>query len=132
MIQKSIITKQFIRFGFVGLFNTIHYYAWYLVFLHLLSWPYIVAHVIAFILSMIGSFYLNTYFTYRTKPSLRKFLQFPLTYVVNITVATLALIIFVDIFQWNENVSPILAQLLTIPATFMVSKLILEQKQPSK
>ena len=127
MTKKNNI-KKFIRFGIVGVFNTLHYYGWYLLFLHVLELTYLASHITAFIISMIGSFYLNSYFTYRTKPTLKKFLQFPLTYVVNISVSTFALFLFVDTFGWDENFSPLLAQVLTIPATFFVSKLILEQK----
>ena len=130
-MSKKNSVKQFIRFGIVGVFNTLHYYGWYLLFLHVMGLTYLPSHLSAFFISMIASFYLNSYFTYRTKPTLKKFLQFPLTYVVNISVSTLALYLFVDTFGWDENLSPLLAQALTIPATFFVSKLILEQKPDS-
>jgi putative flippase GtrA len=123
--MKLILSEQFIRFVIVGVINTFNYYVLYLLFYHLLDLNYMPAHIIAFLTSMIGSFYLNSYFTYKVKPTLKKFLQFPLTYVVNITVTTLAIWFFVDVLGWSETLSPLLATILAIPFTFVVSKFIL-------
>src|SRR4051794_28683661 len=97
-----------IRFCIVGVINTGTYYALYLLFLHGFGWIFLVSHVTAFILSMIGSYFLNTYFTYKTKPSLKKFFQFPLTYVVNITITTSGVYLLVDKLGMDENISPLL------------------------
>ncbi|MGW0288329.1 GtrA family protein [Streptomyces sp. NPDC003236] len=69
------VTAQMARFALVGVVNTGTYYGCYLALLTAL--PYLAAHVIAFALSMTGSFLLNSYFTYRTRPTWRKFLLFP-------------------------------------------------------
>jgi len=127
-ILKNKMLKQFLRFGIVGVINTAHYYLWYFLFYLGLEWAYLVAHLSAFVISMIGSFYMNVYFTYKTRPTLKKFLQFPLTYVLNIGLSTLFLFIMVDAFKWSEVLSPFIAQCMTIPATFLVSKWIMEQK----
>ena len=58
----------------VGLVNTGVYYALYLALLNRL--PYLASHVVAFVLSMVGSFFLNSLFTYRVRPTWRKFLLF--------------------------------------------------------
>ena len=70
--MASSISKESLRFIFVGLVNTIHHYLWYLFFTEWLSVPYIISHWLAFVISMIGSFYMNTYFTYRTKTIMAK------------------------------------------------------------
>jgi putative flippase GtrA len=119
------IHKQLIRFVIVGFINTFHYYILYLLFMHLIKLHYLLSHLLAFVLSMIGSFLMNTYFTYHTKPTLKKFLQFPLTYLVNITVTTGSVYIFVDICGFDKHISPLLASLIAIPFTFLVSKKIL-------
>jgi putative flippase GtrA len=119
---------QFFRFIIIGFINTGHYYAFYLFFIHLVQLNYLPAHIFAFLISMIGSFFLNCYITYRTKPTIRKFLQFPLTYAVNITVSTVAIYLLVDLMNLNENISPLIAQGITIPITFLVSKKILAKE----
>lgn len=126
--MSRLLSGEVIRFIIVGVMNTANYYFLYLIFLHLLSLPYLIAHILAFLISMVGSFFLNSYFTYRTKPTWKKFMQFPLTYVVNITVTTTSIWLLVDVLGLNENISPLLASLIAIPFTFIISKKILKQK----
>ena len=124
----SLINKHqsFLRFVVVGFINTFNYYVLYLLFMYL-NMPYILGHSIAFLISMIGSFYLNCYFTYKTKPTLKKFLQFPMTYVVNYSVTTISLFILVDFLQLNQFIAPLIAAIIPIPFTFIMSKWILDK-----
>jgi putative flippase GtrA len=122
------LTGQFCRFVIVGFINTFNYYLLYLFFNNIVHFHYMAAHIVSFLISMVGSFYLNSYFTYKTKPTVKKLLQFPLTYVVNITVSSTAIYIFVVLMNLNENVSPLLASVLAIPFTFVISKMILTKE----
>lgn len=117
---------SFARFVIVGFINTFNYYLLYIILMSL-NVPYILSHSSAFIISMIGSFYLNCYFTYKTKPTFKKFFQFPMTYVVNYSVTTISLFLFIDILNMNEFVAPLLASIIPIPFTYMVSKWILHR-----
>lgn len=121
----GIINKEVIKFVIVGFINTFNYYILYLIFIFLFKY-YLAAHILAFLISMVGSFFMNSYFTYQTKPTLRKFLQFPLTYLVNITVSTSTLFILVDMLHFNKKVSPLMASVIAIPFTFIVSRKILK------
>src|SRR5699024_11471960 len=78
---------EFLRFVIVGVINTGTYYGLYLLGLYWLEWHYMMAHFFGFICSLIGSFFLNTYFTYKVRPTWKKFFRFPLTQVAN-TVST--------------------------------------------
>lgn len=124
--MKKFINGEVLRFIIVGFMNTGNYYLLYLLFLHIFSWNYMLSHILAFLISMVGSFFLNSYFTYKTKPTWKKFMQFPLTYVVNISVTTASIYILVDVLGLNETVSPLLASLIAIPFTFLISKKILK------
>jgi putative flippase GtrA len=117
--------NQFWRFVIVGVINTCNYYVLFLLLLNIVALHYMAAHIVAFVISMVGSFYLNSYFTYKTKPTFKKFLQFPLTYLVNMLVSSAAIYIFVVLFKINESISPLLASALAIPFTFIISKIIL-------
>ncbi|GAF17528.1 sugar translocase in surface polysaccharides biosynthesis [Bacillus sp. JCM 19046] len=94
--------NQFIRFAVVGGLNTGTFYLLYLLFHQLFMLQYLVSHIAAFLLSMIGSYFLNVFFTFGVKPSWKTFIQFPLTQVVNFTVSTVFVFIFVE---W-VNLSP--------------------------
>ena len=82
---------EIIKFVIVGGINTLDYYLVYLILLKLLHVHYMVSHIIGFIVSFIISYYLNCYFVYRVKPTLKKFLSFPLTQVVNMGMQSLFL-----------------------------------------
>jgi putative flippase GtrA len=83
------IDREGIRFVAVGVVNTADYYAIFLL-LDRVTW-YLLAHVVAFVGSSCGSFFLNCRFTYRVQPTWRKFFLFPLTVGVNFAVTTAAL-----------------------------------------
>lgn len=117
------VRGQLVRFALVGVVNTGSYYACYLV---LLTWlPYVAAHVVAFVLSMVGSFFLNSYFTYRTRPTWRKFLLFPLTNAANFTITTSGVYLLVDVLHFSRTYAPLVAAAAAIPITFVVSRTIM-------
>lgn len=117
------VTAQMARFALVGVVNTGTYYGCYLV---LLAWlPYIAAHVIAFALSMTGSFFLNCRFTYRTRPTWRKFLLFPLTNAANFVITTGGVYLLVDLAGFSSRYAPLAAAAAAIPITFVVSRTIM-------
>lgn len=94
---------EIIKFVIVGGINTLNYYIVYLLLLKLLGVNYLVSHITGFIVSFIISYYLNCYFVYRVKPTLKKFLSFPLTQVVNMGMQTLLLYIFVQWFHFLQR-----------------------------
>ncbi|WP_330244937.1 GtrA family protein [Streptomyces sp. NBC_00562] len=117
------VTAQMARFALVGVVNTGTYYGCYLALLTVL--PYLAAHVIAFALSMTGSFLLNSYFTYRTRPTWRKFLLFPLTNAANFVITTGGVWLLVDCAGFSSRYAPLVAALAAIPITFAVSRAIM-------
>jgi putative flippase GtrA len=118
-----VIPGRIVRFAMVGVLNTASYYCLYLFFGLFL--PYLAAHVIAFVLSMIGSFFLNCSFTFRTKPTWRKFFLFPLSNVTNFVVTSVDLYVLVQFFGMNQRIAPLLAASVAIPVTFLVAQLVL-------
>lgn len=123
-----MIAGQFLRFGLVGVVNTGTYYLSYLV---LLWWlPYLAAHVVAFALSTVGSYFLNVYITYRTRPAWRTFLLFPLTTVANFTITTGGVYVLVDLAGMNSKAAPLIAAAAAVPITFVVSRTIMVGRTP--
>ncbi|MER6052414.1 GtrA family protein [Streptomyces sp. BHT-5-2] len=114
---------QVVRFTAVGVVNTATFYACYLPLHRLL--PYFAAYTAGFVLSLVGSFFLNTYFTYRTRPTWRKFLLFPLTQVTNYAVQSAGLVALVSWLGMDSVAAPLAAALLALPVTFLVSRRIL-------
>lgn len=119
------VQVQMLRFALVGVVNTGTYYGLYLALLTLLRMPYVAAHVLAFALSMVGSFFLTSYFTYRTRPTWRKFLLFPLTNAANFAVTTSGVYLLVDVWHVGSRYAPLIAAAAAIPVTFVVSRTIM-------
>lgn len=126
------LNTEFTRFIAVGVINTMTYYAIYLLLHNAFSMPYLLAHFIGFIISLNVSFFLNSYVTYKVKPTLRKYLLFPLTQVVNMSVSTSLIFIFVEFLKIDSNIAPFAAVLFTIPITFLVSSKIMKHPARTK
>lgn len=126
------LNTEFTRFIAVGVINTMTYYSIYLVLHNLFSMPYLLAHIVGFLISLNVSFFLNCYVTYRIRPTLKKYLYFPLTQVVNMSVSTVLIFIFVEFLRLNSNIAPFAAVLFTVPITFIVSSKILKDKAVAK
>ncbi|GGJ01059.1 GtrA family protein [Streptomyces brasiliensis] len=119
--------RQLLTFALVGVINTATYYGFYLLFLNWL--PYLGAHILAFALSMTGSFFLNARFTYRIRPTWRKFLLFPLTNAANFLLTTAGVYAVVDVLHWGNRFAPLLASAAAIPVTFVVSRAVMLSRE---
>lgn len=112
-----------LRFAGVGVANTGSYYAAYLLLGRVL--PYLLAHLVATALSMIGSYLLNCRFTFHVRPSWRTFALFPLSNLANILITTIGLPIAVDVLGIDERIAPLPVQLTAIPVTYLVAHTIM-------
>ncbi|ANU14239.1 Putative sugar translocase in surface polysaccharides biosynthesis [Planococcus halocryophilus Or1] len=131
-MNLKALNTEFTRFIFVGVLNTLSYYSIYLVLHNLFNLPYLLAHIVGFLISLNISFFLNCYVTYRIKPTLKKYLYFPLTQVVNMSVSTILIFVFVEFLHLNSNIAPFAAVLFTVPITFIVSSKILKDTPSPK
>jgi len=114
---------RIVRFGLVGVVNTGVYYGSYLLFR--LALPVMAAHVLAFAVAMVGSYFLSCYFTFRIKPTWRKFLLFPLSNATNFVISTAGLYLLVHWFDMDSRIAPLVAAAAAIPFTFIVAQFVL-------
>jgi putative flippase GtrA len=107
----------------VGLINTGVYYACYLPLRTVMY--YLVAHVLATAVALAGSFLLNCYWTFRTRPTWRKLALFPLTNAVNYLTTTVGVVVLVELLSVDQRIAPLIAAVAAIPATFLLSRFLL-------
>lgn len=119
---------ELLKFIFVGGINTAHYYALYIIFYQLLQYHYLLAHIMATLLSIIASYFLNIYFTYKVKPSLKSFLLFPLTQVANVLIQSLCMLLFVTYLNLSPLLAPIPSVMISVPITFFITRRIVHVK----
>ncbi|WP_161524807.1 GtrA family protein [Alteribacter lacisalsi] len=118
------INTAFSRFVVVGVMNTINFYIIYFILL-LFDVHYQAAFVAAYLLSMIGSYFMNTLFVYKTTVSLKKFFAFPLVYVVQFALNYVGIIVCVEVLNIAEEFAPFIFLPITVILTFVLTRTIL-------
>ena len=111
------------RFVVVGVVNTSVYYGTYLLFRPLIG--YLVAHLVGILVAMVGSFFMNCLWTFRTRPTWRKFAMFPLTNATNYVITTVGVVLLVQVMSVDEVVAPLIAAAAAVPVTFLLSRRLL-------
>ncbi|HGZ8409762.1 TPA: flippase GtxA [Staphylococcus aureus] len=117
---------EILKFIIVGGINTLNYYVVYLLLLKLFHIEYMISHITGFIVAFVISYYLNCYFVYRVKPTWRKFISFLITQLVNASLQTVLLYVFVSWLNLPAEIAPFAGLVITIPITFVLSKWILK------
>ena len=111
---------QFVKFGLVGLSNTIISYIIYLIVFSLMQtlnlfsdFDYLIAQVISYMLSILWSFYLNNKYVFKQQENHKR----------NIIRALLKTYIFwVEILQLSKVIAPCINLLISIPINFIINK----------
>lgn len=118
-----IIKKEVSKFFAVGLMNTLITYLSYLVFLLLFN--YSIAYLLSYILGIVVSFVLNSKMVFQTKMTVMKFIQYPLVYIAQFLLGLGLLNVIVSTIGVSEQIAPLIVTIVSIPVTFVISKLIL-------
>ena len=118
---------EFLKYAIVGCINTADYYLSYLIFMDIFKFSYKISFIMGYVVSIVGSYFLNTYFTYKQKPSVKKFLIFPLTYIPNFIIQYLGMILLVDRINMSRKVAPVITALVATPITFFVTKYVIKK-----
>lgn len=114
---------RLIRFGLVGLLNTAVYYIVY----RLLLWflPYLAAHIAAFCVGIIISFFANCTFTYHVKPTWRRFIAFPATTLINLFITTFGSAALVRWAGVSPKYATLVATAVAVPFTYIATTFVL-------
>ena len=106
--------RQFLRFGVIGVLNTVLFYVLYLVFLTMIRPTS--GYYLAYVLSMCFAVFMNLKFTFQQRATARKI-------VLLVSVYGLSMYIGGIILGWliNFSISPQIAGLLTIGITLVTN-----------
>ncbi len=124
----EFFNKDVFRFILTGGFNTFNYYLMYLILFEFVKIPYLYAHMSAFLYSAFCSFFLTTMYTFGERPTLRKLVVFPITFLPNFLISTFGTVILVNNNILSETYASLIAMFLAIPITFVVSKIVITGK----
>lgn len=123
---KGIIF-QFIKFGIVGLSNTIISYGVY-VLLTYIGFQYVLSNVIGFIVSVLNSFYWNNKYVFKKSNNQERNILFALikTFIAYSTTGlflnSIMLVLLVEKLDISKYIAPIFVLIVTIPLNFVINK----------
>ncbi|MDE7417319.1 MAG: GtrA family protein [Lachnospiraceae bacterium] len=135
--DKSYETMiQFVRFGIVGLSNNVIFYIFYVICLllfrklHILQDKgYLVAQVIAFIISMLWSFYWNNKVVFILQESEKRskfkvLVKMSISYsFTGLFLNSILLVLWVNVLSVSEFIAPIINLFVCVPINFVINKL---------
>ena len=125
-IKERFLTKQFLTFGIIGVINTLVSQGLYMVLVGM-EVAVGTASILSDVLSMIGSYFMNTYFTYKQKPTWKSAVTFPLSYIPGIIISALMVVLVVDILHAPKMFAKILSLPLYIPVNFLCMSFIMKK-----
>ena len=132
---------QFVKFGLVGVTNTAVSYVVNILVLKLLqpyhlSWDYVAGNVVAFLLSVLWSFYWNNKYVFRKgegqkrnlgKALLKTYVAYGLTGIV---LANVLSWVWINVFGISKYVAPLINLVISIPLNFIINKFWAFRTQP--
>lgn len=133
--KQYATVMQFLKFGIVGVSNTLISYVLYVISLVIFqkmdilkSIDYIAAQIIAFILSVLWSFYWNNKMVFvleegERRSPLKVLLKTYISYsFTGLFLNSILLFLWVQIFHISEFVAPIINLLVSVPLNFVINK----------
>mgnify|MGYP005756472633 FL=1 len=125
-VSRSTVL-QFVKFGIVGVSNTLVSLAVYYVFIWIDPAWYLLGNVAGWVVSVANAFYWNNKYVFAAEQTgvwsmLRKLGKTYLSYGATFLLSTLLLYLEVDVWGWSSVISPLVNLLITIPLNFLLNK----------
>lgn len=118
---------QFVKFGIVGLSNTAISYVIYIL-LVTVNVHYLIASFFGFVVSVLNAYYWNNKYVFEAESNKkrmwwRSLLKTFASYAgTGLVLHNILLILWVDIFNINESLGPLINLFITIPLNFLLNK----------
>ena len=132
---KMELLIQFIKFGIVGVTNTLVSYVINVATLFLLGhahifqrWDYIIANTVAFILSVLWSFYWNNKLVFDMegtgwKEMLGALVKMYLSYAfTGIILSNVLSYLWIDVLHISKYIAPLINSIIGVPINFVLNK----------
>lgn len=135
-LKKTMIDGiiQFLKFGFIGITNTMLSYVLNVLVLFIMipirvSWDYIVGNTIAFLLSVLWSFYWNNRFVFTVeegksrsvgKTLIKTYISYGFTGIILNNILSGVWINFFDI---SKYIAPLINLFISVPLNFIINKM---------
>lgn len=115
---------RWVRFLIGGALNTAVTYLLYL--LLNIKLEYQVAYALAYVTGIVFSYLFNSVVVFRASLSLRRFMMYPMVYLIQYFASATLLALLVELELLGESFAPVLAIGATIPLTYFVARRVLK------
>lgn len=130
-LMESLV--QFVKFGIVGVSNTLISYVLNILVLICLKsfnvkWDYVAGNLVAFFLSVLWSFYWNNKYVFTLKAGekraigkalLKTYISYSLT---GILLTNILSYVWIDILNISKYIAPLINLIVSVPLNFIVNK----------
>lgn len=125
--ERKALIRQFIRFGLVGLSNTLVSWACYYLFLWIDEDLYMVGSIVGTVVSIANAFFWNNRFVFRTDENdwrsvLKRLGKTYVSYGGTSLLSVAILWMEVNFLGISKAIAPIVNLLITIPLNFLINK----------
>ena len=125
--------KQFIKFGIVGVSNTIICYLLNVLVLYILAsfnlpWDWLAGNIVAFLLSVLWSFYWNNKYVFTLEEGKERNIGRALlkTYIAygftGIILTNILSFIWINCFEISKYIAPLINLVISVPLNFIINK----------
>lgn len=117
---------EIMLFGLVGSTAMAIHYGIYYVLLPFL--PVNVSFSLGYFISFLYNFTMTSYFTFKVKPSVGRFLRFAASHATNYLLQILLLNFFIHITGMNEKMAPVPVYAISVPVNYVLVRLAMKRK----
>ena len=124
MFIKKIF-YQFIKFGLVGISNTLISLAIYYIMVWM-GFHYIVANLVGFVITVINSFYWNNKYVFKKqneKNKKKSFVKMACSYGLTALLSNGLLFLFIDVMNISKYIAPLICLMISVPLNFVLNKI---------
>ncbi len=114
--------ERFIKFGIVGVINTVISLAVYNVFL-LLGLNYLVANAIGYIVGIFNGYVLSSKYVFKAKMDTKKGSKFILTYISSFFIGSVILFLLVEYLKISKAIAPIFVIIFNLIYNYLINKI---------
>ncbi|MEL7605887.1 MAG: GtrA family protein [Sedimentibacter saalensis] len=120
----KIINKyeRFLKFGIVGVLNTVISLAVYNIFL-LLGLHFLIANAIGYLAGIFNGYVLSSKFVFKAKMDTNKGSKFVITYLSSFFIGSLILYFLVEFIKVPEEIAPIFVTVFNLFYNYIINKI---------
>ena len=119
------VFSQFVKFGIVGIANTVISLGIYYGFIWADPHLYLIGYIVGFVVSVLNAYFWNNKLVFskkengHIKPLLKSFIAYGATFLLGVSILYLT----VDFLHLSKEIAPLCNLILTVPVNFLLIKL---------